>query len=204
MNLGDARTEVRARGFDYLSDTRLDFFLNYAKDEIETLADWPWLETTTTDTAPLTISDLKHVLYVVDTSNRTELMGVQALDIVRELDADVDATGTPMVWWLDGLTTLKLYPTNASVNLSVRYVKVSPTLDAADETPLIPSKHHQVWIDTAVKEAYQDSDNFEAAQQLQQSIDRGIGRMLEEYETRNRQNPMYQLVSPDSLLWGDW
>lgn len=65
--------------------------LNNAKDELEDFFDWPWLETTTTGTAPLTVTNLKRILYVTDTTNDTELPGVQAADI----NANIADTGTP-------------------------------------------------------------------------------------------------------------
>jgi hypothetical protein len=150
MDLTAAQTELKARGGDYLSTARLTTFLNDAKNELEDFFVWPWLETTTTGTAPLTISDLKHVLYVVDTTNQAELTGASAQYIVEDLDETITTTGTPDVWWLDGTTTLKVYPANTSASLSVRYVKFSPELSAGADTPLIPVRNHNLWIDLAL------------------------------------------------------
>ena len=58
MNLGTARTELQARGFDYLSTARCNTFLNRALYILNEQESWPFLETTVSGAAPLTISDL--------------------------------------------------------------------------------------------------------------------------------------------------
>jgi hypothetical protein len=201
VDLTAAQTELQARGFDYLSSSRLTIMLNAGKNALEDEYAWPWLETTTTGTAPLTISDLKDVLYCVDTSNRNQLTGLDARD-VADWDAIVTTAGTPESWWLDGATTLKVYPTSTSVQLSVRYVKFSPELSAGTDTPLIPVRYHSLWVDYAVIQAYLDSDNYDAARALLGYIrEFRIPQMIEAYATRNRQNPGYAVVSWASDDW---
>lgn len=181
--------------------------LNNAKDELEDFFDWPWLETTTTGTAPLTVTNLKRILYVTDTTNDTELPGVQAADI----NANIADTGTPCVWWLDGSTVsgndttviVNVYPVSA-VSLSIRHTRYSANLVADSESPLIPVRYHRTWVDLAAVEAYKDSDNFEAAAALRADVDRRLGQMIETLGARNKQNSDYQVVSSESILFGDW
>jgi hypothetical protein len=188
MDLTSAQTELKARGGDYLSSARLTTFLNDAKNELEDFFVWPWLETTTAGTAPLTISDLKHVLYVVDTTNRAELTGASAQYIVEDLDETITTTGTPDVWWLDGTTTLKVYPANTSASLSVRYVKFSPELSAGADTPLIPVRNHNLWIDLAYVRVLKDANDTAEAQALQADCTAKLAKLAETYSVRNRQN----------------
>jgi hypothetical protein len=188
MDLTAAQTELKARGFDYLSTTRLNYMLNLGKNALESLQPWPWLEATTTGTAPLTISDLRHVLYVVDTTNQVQLPGMDVRAVV-DLDPTLPS-GSPSWWWLDGSTTLRLAPTSTSASLSVRYVKWSPELSAGADTPLIPTREHPVWIDFAQVEAYKDSDNYQAAIALDGDLTtRQIPRMVNAYLGRNMQGP---------------
>jgi hypothetical protein len=105
VNLTQAIAELKARGFDYLSDARATIMLNNAKNAFEDEFDWPWLETTTTGVAPLTISDLGAVLYVVDTTDGSELQGIDARDVV-DVDTNVSTAGVPTSWWLDGTVSL--------------------------------------------------------------------------------------------------
>jgi hypothetical protein len=201
MDLTAAQTELKARGGDYLSNARLTTFLNDAKSELEDYWDWPWLETTTSGAAPLTIADLKSVLYVVDTSNLRELRGLAAADIVAELDETITTTGTPEYWWLDGTTSLKLYPASTSAQLSVRYVKFSAELSAGTDTPLIPTRYHNLWIDLAMVRVYKDDDQAQAAAALLQDCYARLYKIVEVYEARNHQNPMIQRVRFASEDW---
>lgn len=201
MDLSAARTELKDRGFSFLTDARATIMLNNAKNALEDEFQWPWLETTATGVAPLTISDLKYVLYVVDTTNRVPLTGVDAVDIT-DRDAIITTTGAPDSWWLDGATSLKVYPASTSVQLSVRYVKFSPELSGGSDTPLIPVRYHQVWIDYAVVEAYKDSDRYTEANGLLGHIRQyRLPQMVELYGLRNRQNPGYAPVTWASDDW---
>lgn len=197
MDMDAARTEIRNRGFDYLTDSRLNTFLNTASTEMDDAYPWPWLETTTTGTAPLTVTDLKNVLYVVNTSNECELLSLEFRDRVLG-DPNLTQSGAPAYWSLDGLNTIVLWPAT-SVDLSVRYVKTSPVLsDAADE-PLFPEQYHGVWVDRAVVECLKDSDNHEAANVLLGDVGRRVQQMVMVYGSRNA---VYQRVDVFSAL--DW
>lgn len=202
MDLSDAREALLARGFSYLEPARADIMLNNAKNELEDTYPWPWLETTATGTAPLSFDDLKYVLYVVDTTNQQELVGSEAPLLVDQ-DPSISTSGTPLYWWLDGTTTLNLYPTNTSVQLSVRYVKFSPELsDDGQTTPLIPERYHPIWVDLAAVEAYKDDDEQDRANALLVDVQRRIQQMIVVYASRNRQNSTYQKTSLYSS--GDW
>jgi hypothetical protein len=202
MDLATAQTELRDRGFDYLSDGRLTVILNSAKNALEDEYPWPWLETTTTGTAPLTISDLKQVLYVVDTTNSAELAGTEARSIIAQRDATISTAGTPDSWWLDGTTTLKVYPTSTTVSLSVRYIKASPELSATTDTPLIPTRYHPVWLDYATIEAYRDAANEQQAAQLLNDVrGRKLPEMIAQYALRNLNGPTFTQSTWHSVDW---
>jgi hypothetical protein len=202
MDLTAALAELASRGADHVSSARRTTFLNDAKNEFESVWPWPWLETTATGAAPLTVSDLRAVLYVVDSTNRRVLRGASAQDIVLQVDPTITTTGTPECWWLDGTTTLKVYPANTSVSLSVRYIKYSAELSAGADTPLIPTRLHNLWIDLAVIRVYQDSDELQAATALRADVRGRLERLVAEYEVRNRQNAPLQHVSLDGGI--DW
>lgn len=200
MNLGEAQSELGARGFDFLSSTRTAIMLNDAKNEFEDSCPFPWLETTTTGTAPLTISDLKYVLFVQDTTNDVELQGLAPEQIALFGD-DISQAGSPEFWWLDGTGTLTTWPLSSSVQLLVRYVKFSPELSASSDTPLIPTRYHNIWVDLAVVRAYRDTDNFAAAAALQTAVAGRMSSVVEVYVARNRQGPESQTIRYAS---GDW
>ncbi len=187
MNLNEARTELGERGFDYLSASRMTLFLNDALTDLESRYLWPWQKKTATGAAPLAISDLKYVRSVYD-STGNEIFGIDDDD-----DIYVAQTGTPTNWWIDdtgGTPTLTAWPVG-SATWTVRYVATDAVLSADTDTPNVPVRYHGVWIDLAVIRAYQDSDNFAAANALQQQVDVKVQRMIEEAETRNRMNAQY-------------
>ncbi len=187
MNLSQARTELGERGFDYLSASRMNIMLNDALTDLEDRYLWPWMKKTVTGAAPIAVSDLKYVRAVYDSAGN-EVFGVDDDD-----DIWMDQTGTPTNWWIDdtgGTTTLRAYPVG-SATWTVRYIATDAVLSADGDTPNLPARYHGVWIDLAVIRAYKDSDNFAAAGALGQQVDVRVQRMIEEAETRNRQNPQY-------------
>lgn len=191
MDLAAAQNEFAERGFDYLSTDRRTFYLNMAKDLFEDAYSFPWLETVATGVSPLTIADLKSVLYVRDSTNDTELIGLPASQIIVN-GIDLAMTGVPCNWWLDGENIVTGWPVSTSAVMQVRYVKQSDELVDPTDTPLIPARYHGTWVDMAVIRAYIDSDNYVAAQGLKQVVDIDLSQIIQRYAMRNMQNPAYQ------------
>jgi hypothetical protein len=194
LNLAEARAELSARGFDYLSATRQTFMLNRAVTDFEDFWPWPWLRKTVTGPAPLTITNLKYIRKVYD-STGNEIFGVDDVE-----DIDTTETGTPQYWWIDdtsGSSVLTAYPVGAAT-FTVSYVAESSDLSNTTDTPAIPERYHPLWIDLAVIQAYKDSDNFAAAQVLRQDTEVALQRLVERYETRNRMNSAHILIRAGS------
>lgn len=182
--LSAARTELWDIGGGVLSadTTTTDYYLNLAKNWLEDRDDWPWLETTATGSSPLTVSDLKRVLYVADTTNDVLLKPAEMIDIARR-DPGVDNTGQPAFYYLDGLTSVKVWPTT-SVNLSVRYIKYSPELTSSD-TPLIPTRYHFLWVKIAFWLYAQAMQPSLVSQDLVQTIQSTVEDMRTQFMSRN-------------------
>jgi len=201
VNLAEARTEVMARGFDYLPPDRLTLMLNNAKNAFEDEWRWPWLEQTVTGPAPLAVTRLKHVYYVQDLDHRAELVALDPRSIAQGGDP-IDHPGAPSYWWLDGpepdeTTTINTWPV-AEVTLGTRVVAESPELADDADTPLIPARYHPIWIDYAVAEAYKDSDNYAGAQALRADIALRVQDLVLRYEVRNLQHSELIGVRPFS------
>jgi hypothetical protein len=192
VNLDQGREAVKDRGFDYLSSSRLDLMLNTAKDEFEDWWQWPWLEVQSTGPTPLLVPDLKLVLMVKNPSTHDELLGLD----LRQANlgvTDLRAAGTPEYWWIEGDQTMHVYPGDGAV-IDLNYVADSPPLVDATDTPLIPARYHNLWIDLAVCEAYKDSDNFPAARELRGDVGIRLQDVITRYETRNRQHSPFVTV----------
>lgn len=201
MNLATGITELKARGADYLSDARATIILNAARNDFEDFWwGWPWLETSTTGTAPVTISDVRQILYVTDTTGRTLLEGRDARDLVGDTDAVLTTTGTATSWYLDGSATLRVYPANTSTTFTVRYVKFSAELTGTD-TPAIPTRHHPLWIDLAMVRVYRDSDDLAAAEALRRQTQEDLRRLVAVYELRSGSNNRRQIIREGALDW---
>lgn len=181
------KTELLARGFEDLDSTRQGYFINRAYQQLAEAYPWPFLRTTTTGTAPVTISDLRAIQYVVDSTNDFELSGVDERT-VRDMDPDLAVTGTPELWWLSGSATLNVWPVNTTASLTVVYYKVPAELTGTDAT-LIPARYEYLIVDAAVILAYRNSDNLDAAIALQGDFDLNVQRMAETLLDRNFQNP---------------
>jgi hypothetical protein len=172
----------------------MNTMLNRAVVDFEDYYAWPWLRKQISGPAPLTISDLKYVRSVFD-STGTEYFGLGDSDDVYRSD-----TGTPTAWWIDdtsGSPVLTAYPVG-SVSFIVNYVATSSPLTSDSDTPKIPAAYHTTWVDLAVVQAYKDSDNFAAAGALRQAVEGDLQRMVEVYETRNRMNSRQRLVRAGS------
>lgn len=200
MQLTDARDELAARGFDGLAPSRANGFLNAAKNVLENFAPFPWLETSTSGTAPLTITDLKTVLYVYRTAPNLAIDG-QERNYLREMyGPDLTVTGTASFWYLEGLTTLKLFPVDTAT-IFVDYLRNSPELSADSDEPLFPARLNQVWMDYACAEAYMDADEPAMAQTCISKAEARLGREIDNYFDRNRQNPNLQPLQFASEDW---
>jgi hypothetical protein len=198
LTLSTGRDELRARGFDGLSDLRCNYMLNAGKNALEDHAPWPWLDASTSGAAPLTVTDLKAVLHVWNTTTNVSLEGADRRWLRDTYGPDLTITGTGCHWYLDGLTTVRVFPADVSV-IDVDYVKFSPELSADADTPLFPERLHPIWIDLAVVEAYMDSDEPGQAQALQAKVDVRLAREVDVFFGRNLQNSERQTMVYGSL-----
>lgn len=199
LDLTGLRTEFWARGFSYLNDggagqTRTDRWLNDAMHAIDELADWPYLLATTTSTAPVTISDLRSVESVTDTSNFRQLVPRDRRDL-RETYADLTQTGIPLFYYFTSSTTLNVYPANTSLTLTVDYWKFGPDLSSGTDAPLMPDRFRYIIVDYAVAQAMRDTGDEASAQAAQASGDNRLQLMRNSLMTPTHQGP-WQVLPP--------
>lgn len=174
MTLLEMRTEVKARGFDEVGDARIDRWINRGLSRIYDRQSWPFLYDIATGPAPLTITDLRAVNSVRDTTNGVSL-GWQDIRAIRDGDPGDDGAGEATSWYVDG-ETIAIYPASGAT-ISVDYVKSGPDLVADDDETLLPARYDLLAVDAAVCEAYKDSDNLEAWQILRGDVDEQLAEM---------------------------
>lgn len=207
-NLTGLLTEFYARGFSSLNDsgtgtTRATQWINDGYQAVCELDSWPFLETTITGPAPLTISDLREILYVVDTTQGFRLVQGDARDVV-DLDPAVTTSGIPTMYWLDGLTTLKVWQANTGDSLSVRYIKTPTDLSSGTDVPVVPGRYRNLIVDFAVMQALKDKSNFDEAKALLASVQPDIQRMRDALLDRAGDDPDFVVVTQayESGWWG--
>ena len=197
MTLAEIRAEVESRGYDYVSDSRLNLWIKQGYRWVCALEPWPFLETTVTGAAPLNISDLSQVLHV--SYDDEVLRGADYRDI-RDMDPNLDDTGDPVMWYLEG-DTIKTWP-DSTETLTVRYVRKPPELSSDSSTPLLPDAHHPLLVDYAVMAGLKDNDEYDQAQGLRAVIDAQVQDLRDQILVRNYQNPqqIVQTRHPDDYI----
>lgn len=191
MDLSDLRTEVYARGFDYLNDatdTRVDRWINQSYRELCALMPWPFLEQTDTGAAPLTLGALRYVLSVTDTTNKVLLAPVDVRNLQR-IDPTLDDTGAPCAWYLEN-TVMKVWPVSTP-SLSVRYILVPPLLSADSDDPLVPEEWQDIIVDGAVCRAQKDNDDYGPMQATRQEWQRQVDAMVVSLMNRALDRPQF-------------
>jgi hypothetical protein len=168
VNLGTMRTELKARGFDHLTDARLNQFLADACSELDDLELWPYRLTTATGSAPLTIADLGVIEEVVNTTNASQPLSRADRRSLVDWYGDVTTTGTPSWFYFDN-GVVRTFPVGGT--LSVRYYKAPAQLSSDSDTPSSPARFHMLVVSMAEKQAMllDESDDAEVAF-LQQEI----------------------------------
>lgn len=186
MNFAALKQEVADRGFDYLPDTRLSLFVNAAYHEFNSSDLWPWrasaLVTNAWTSAAITLANAERVSTVAvstDSFLTATNLTPRSLD---EFNGWEDFTGgTPLYYVAQFVSTgLTVTPFPQSVSaLSVRstFWTRATDLSASTDNPVIPAPYHSTIVDLACREAYADSDNYDAVQLLQATIDKDLARI---------------------------
>jgi hypothetical protein len=193
MNLGTMRTEVMARGYDFLSSTRVNQFLNWSYKEICRYMPWPFLETSATGASPLTITDLGSVLSVVGSLSDVPLQAVDRRQVLIS-DDDLNDTGTPEIFWLEN-NTLNVWPGSSTDTVTVQYIKSPPDLSADSDVPVIPADYHELIVDGAVLRAQKDNDNYDSYQVSRQVWQSELDLMVQAIMGRDLSGPSWITVT---------
>ena len=178
------------RGFDYLDPETAKRYINDALSQLYEEDYWPFLEAETTGVAPLTIDSLRQVLAVklTDTSWRSNLQWVNH-QVLERAGLDLAQPGFARYWYRDGDIQIKTWPVSDK-EITVRFLMVPPPLESDSDASLIPDRYKILVSYIAERLAYEDSDNYEAASQIDNRYKEGLQRM--------RQNLLYpNLDSPD-------
>src|SRR5690242_16353463 len=97
-----AKAELAARGFDTLSDTRLGYFFNQGRAELDNMYTWPYRLASASGASPLTVTDLGSIEEVAD-SSRAGSPALQYADrrALKDAYGDLTITGAPAFFYVD-------------------------------------------------------------------------------------------------------
>lgn len=173
------QVEFYARGFADLNDggagvVRAKRWLNDAMHEIDDMNDWPYLNTTTTGAAPLTIADLGVIESVTNVAGLYTLRPRDRRDLRREY-GDLTTAGTACFYYITGGSTINVFPVQASLTMTVDYWKVPVDLSANGDTPAMPDRFRMAIVDLAVERASRDRGDEVGAQAARAQ---GMSRLL--------------------------
>ncbi len=194
--------EFYARGFSYLNEdsagrTRAERWLNEAYlEDICAAYPWDFLRTSQSGTAPLTITDLDQVISVVDSTAENPLQRLDVKTLIDYGDANLDEVGSAAHWYMSDETTLAVHPADTTSTFVVRYWKIPAEMTAAEDEPIVPSRWRGLLVDGAVIRGYRDSDNWDAANQLQAHFDRRLMQMASSEMVRS-QEPDFIVITDE-------
>jgi hypothetical protein len=119
---------------------------------------------------------------------------------ITSWNVDLDTAGNPTNFWLDGMTTLRVWPLNTTDTISVRYLKTVNTLTADTDTTVFPGRVCSVLRDLAqlkIQAEFFDNPDLAAAQE--QRVEGRLQQLEATYLGRSYANADY-VVTTD---WGD-
>jgi hypothetical protein len=167
------RNEFLGRGFDYFTTARANTYLNYAYQELCGMELWPFLESTASGAAPLTIADVRTVWTVRDTVSQQALTFQDIRDLTQAY-SDLTTTGTPYCYYLEG-GAIKTFPVGGT--LSVRYFQIPATLSGDTDVAVVPDRYCMLIVDIAVRRALLDDNDAGDYSNVAQEIQAGVQNM---------------------------
>lgn len=186
MNFAALKQEVADRGFDYLPDARLGFFVNAGYHELNSADLWPWKFSTQTTaswtSAAIALSNAERVTSVATSTDSFQTSTNLAPRTAEDFYGWEDLTpGSPLYYVAQftstGLTVTPFPQSTTALGVRAAFYARATDMSATSDTPSVPSQYHSTIVDIACREAYADSDNYEAAQALQAGIDRDVERI---------------------------
>ena len=188
MDLHELRNELEARGYNYLPEKRLNYFINRGYLEFCLRFPWPYLEHEENSVTLPYVPDpaLRAMIWLVNDQTQISLPGIDPRE-VRRLDPTGDRTGTPVAWYVEG-QTLKFFPENAGQTATFRYIQTPPMLAGDADEPLVPADLALYIVDRAVVEALKDTDELAAAQEVRRDWENQVDRLAGNTLRNNYQN----------------
>lgn len=188
MDVASMLSELDDHGFEDTLTSRKVEILNDTISDVCSRMPWPFLETTN---AALTVdqstgqvtspTDIKQVLVLVDTTTGTSLSPERMDVMTKAYSTQLAQGGNPYLYYFIG-GQLYVYPIPSAPTLTLRYLKVHPTVDQSTTEAgiLLPPRHHRVLVLGTLFKLYTMEDDTELAPVFQQQYEDRIARMTED------------------------
>lgn len=199
LTLAEIRGMIRRQtdtDTDDITDADIDYCINLAKNKVDTLHDWPYLQKSsaiavsagaTTVTLPGDYA-FTHDARWNDTGSTTIYPLIQINPDERPLANDT--SGTPQyIWTFGGVMSIWRPPANNGT-LTLEYYKVPTELTADGHTPEWDSRFHRMLYLGGLVEVYQRIDFWEEARIVKADFDEQLARM-DLFYMRSRQPIMF-------------
>lgn len=197
LTFATLQTELSDRGWSRLSATRLGYFINQARADLDGMYLWPYRLTSTSGAAPLTIADLGTIEEVIDTANQSNALEYASRRELLDGYGLLTTTGVPQWFYVDN-GIVRTMPVGGT--LTVRYYKRTADLTGV-QVPLAPADYHLLIVDLAEQRAYRAKGDTATAGALQPYIDSQIARMVNDQFGQQVQGPDVQTLSYSSEDW---
>jgi len=150
--------------------------------------DWPFLAEEVSGTAPLVISSMRSLEYVIDTTSERKLVAIDRRNLTDDFTVKFTTPGPPLFYFIDGEAEIEVFPANTTDILTARYYR-TPVRLAGAGIPVIPERFHSLIIDGAVARAYEDSDDYELAQNANTKFTERLQKMTSALMEKLRDGP---------------
>lgn len=200
MNFGELVSLFTAQGFDYLQTSEAETYLN-ASYQVDICGDedWPFLEEVTTGTAPLTLSEVSSIDYVLNTGQGTKLTPLDPRSL-SDWSPTMVVEGQPLYYYSTGGNVLNVYPLSTTEALQVRYFKAAAKMSGT-AVPIFPERFHTLIVDGAVARAYENSDDYELSQSAEAKFETRLQKMREQLLNVYRDGPDDFVAVTDPLAF---
>lgn len=191
MNFTALQTALSDRGWARLSPTQLGQHINDARAELDSMEPrWPYLQLTVTGTLPLVTADMDAVSQVVNTTTNEPVPYMRYEDLSSIAGSLAQTSADPAFWYFTpgSTTSISGFPVSTRT-VRLVYWKVSVDLSAGADTPLAPSRWHQVIVDMADRNASRAKKDFADAQAIQATIDGKLASMRTDLLYRQTSGP---------------
>lgn len=171
------QTEFLARGYQYLLTgaglTRAKAWLNQSYLEVCEEEPWPFLLATAAGASPVTVTDVRVIRSVTDTTQRVPLEVISEDDLLGS-SLLLTTAGPPTYYYLDDVI-VRTYPVGGT--LSIRYYKVPAELVADADVAIVPNRFADLIVNGAVRRAALDANEAAGAAEAEGERQRGLALM---------------------------